>query len=123
MSPEQTIKLEGRRTSAPTYGASAMILYEMLTGSPMFYAESMTAVLIMISTAPTVRLRSLRADAPPDLEQALLKCLERTASTAIRTSQRLPAPSPPSPRRAREARSIAFRESSAPRAASKKTIA
>ena len=54
-----------------------MILHELLTGSPMFAAESPTAVLIMISTAPTTPLRTLRADAPPELERVLLRCLEK----------------------------------------------
>jgi hypothetical protein len=76
MSPEQTISSKDVDVRSDVWSLG-MILHEMLTGSPMFYAESMTAVLIMISTAPTVRLRSLRADAPPDLEQALLKCLDK----------------------------------------------
>ncbi len=76
MSPEQTISSKDVDVRSDVWSLG-MILHEMLTGSPMFYAESVTAVLIMISTSPAVPLRSLRADAPPDLEQVLLKCLEK----------------------------------------------
>jgi serine/threonine-protein kinase len=76
MSPEQTISSRDVdiRTDIWSLG---MILHELLTGSPMFAAESPTAVLIMISTAPTIPLRTLRPDAPAELERVLLRCLEK----------------------------------------------
>jgi serine/threonine-protein kinase len=74
MSPEQTISRRDVDVRTDVW-ALGMISYEMLVGEPMFQAGSPTAVLIMISTTPTTPLRSVRADAPPELERIVSKWL------------------------------------------------
>src|SRR5260370_33018770 len=76
MSPEQTISARDVDVRSDIW-SRGMILHEMLTGAAMYTAESPTAVLIMISTVPATPLRSLRQDAPAELERALLRCLEK----------------------------------------------
>jgi serine/threonine-protein kinase len=76
MSPEQTISARDVDVRSDVWSLG-MILHEMLTGTAMYTAESPTAVLIMISTVPATPLRTLRQDAPAELERALLCCLEK----------------------------------------------
>ncbi len=77
MSPEQA---EGRvgdvGPATDVYGLGT-ILYELLTGEPMFRSTSDADVLRKVISYQPVRPRRSRPDLPPDLEAICLKCLEK----------------------------------------------
>jgi eukaryotic-like serine/threonine-protein kinase len=60
--------------------ALGVILYELLTGVSPFDGDTMTALLAAILQDPTPSLRDRRADAPPGLEAAIARCLEKDPS-------------------------------------------
>ena len=75
MSPEQ---IRGRGVDARTdQYALACVLYEMLVGQPPFLAGSVPAVLARHVEDEIPRVRRLRPDAPPRVEQALQKALAK----------------------------------------------
>ncbi len=57
--------------------ALGVILFELLTGVSPFDGDTMTALLAAILQDPTPALRDRRADAPPGLEAAIARCLEK----------------------------------------------
>jgi serine/threonine-protein kinase len=76
MAPEQM--RESRDTDARTdIWAIGAILFELCAGKPPFSAESLTELTAKVLMDPAPRLRSLRADAPKELEAAVARCLEK----------------------------------------------
>jgi serine/threonine protein kinase/class 3 adenylate cyclase len=73
--PEQ-IRGEKTDASADIYALGA-ILYEMLTGSDVFKAESATAVLMSHLHDPPVPPRSMEPSIPAYLEDVILRCLQK----------------------------------------------
>ncbi len=76
MSPEQlrSAKNVDRRTDIWSLG---VILHELLTGAPPFEGETAGAVCAMVAADPPVPLCWVRAEAPPELEAVILRCLEK----------------------------------------------
>jgi serine/threonine-protein kinase len=76
MSPEQlrSSKDVDSRTDIWSLG---LILYKMLTGKPAFEAPNVGAHFAMILADPPTRLRKRRPDAPAELEEVILTCLEK----------------------------------------------
>jgi serine/threonine-protein kinase len=73
--PEQ-IRGEKTEAQADIYALGA-ILYEMLTGSDVFHADSATAVLISHLHDPPLPPRSIEPSIPPFLEGVILRCLQK----------------------------------------------
>jgi serine/threonine-protein kinase len=57
--------------------ALGVVLYELLTGKAPFDAETLGAILGRIFTATPDPIRGRRPDVPPELEQAVVRCLEK----------------------------------------------
>jgi eukaryotic-like serine/threonine-protein kinase len=76
MSPEQVRSLKNVDHRSDIW-ALGSILFELLTASPVFEAPSMSALCAMIATDPPLPLRARRPQAPPELEQVILRCLHK----------------------------------------------
>ncbi|HEU4410363.1 MAG TPA: serine/threonine-protein kinase [Polyangiaceae bacterium] len=76
MSPEQVRNTKGvdARTDLWSLG---MVLYELLVGSPMYNIDTLPALCAAIVADPPVPLRSKRPDAPPGVEEAVLRCTQK----------------------------------------------
>jgi len=77
LSPEQVRDPHSVDFRADVYGLGA-ILYELLSGVPPFEAESAPALLAMVAADIPVRLRTLRFGLPVALEEAVMRCLEKS---------------------------------------------
>ncbi|MBN2195002.1 MAG: protein kinase [Polyangiaceae bacterium] len=82
MSPEQlkSSKNVDQRTDIWSLG---VILHELVAGSPPFHAETVSALIVTVVSDPAPPLRSLRADAPPELEAVVLRCLEKDPARRV----------------------------------------
>jgi serine/threonine protein kinase len=78
MSPEQVIRQPlDSRTDVFSLG---LVLFECLTGRRPFDGDTLSTSLKNLMFAPPRSVRALRAEAPPALEQLVLKCLEKDAA-------------------------------------------
>lgn len=76
MSPEQMASPRTVDFRTDIWGLG-VILHEMLTGVPPFVGETLPEVCMQIATAEPPRLRTVRPEAPPQIEAAILRCLEK----------------------------------------------
>jgi serine/threonine-protein kinase len=76
MSPEQvrSAKDVDARTDIWSLG---VVLHELLTGAPVFKADSASAVMAMIAADPPVPVRRVRPDVPTEIEKVLLRALQK----------------------------------------------
>jgi serine/threonine-protein kinase len=76
MSPEQMSLSKGvdARTDIWSLG---VILFELLTGRPPFYAEAVTELAIKVANEPAPPLRAFVRDAPAGLEHVMATCLAK----------------------------------------------
>jgi serine/threonine protein kinase len=85
MSPEQARGEDvDRRTDIFALG---IVLWELLTGAPLFDGNSDVAVLRAVQMQEIRPPASLNALVPPDLEAAILKALDRDANKRFTTAQ------------------------------------
>jgi hypothetical protein len=76
MSPEQMDS--SRNVDARTdIWALGVVLFELLTAKAPFHGNTLPEVCLKITTQPPPPLRTLRSDAPAQLETVILKCLEK----------------------------------------------
>jgi len=101
MSPEQMASSRDvdARTDIWALGA---ILYELLTGTVPFQADTITQLCVMILQQAPPSLRALRPDAPEGLERAIVRCLAKERTRRFATvAEFAHALAPFAPRRAR----------------------
>jgi serine/threonine-protein kinase len=78
MAPEQAtgdLAAIGPRTDVYALGG---ILYELLTGRPLFRSESLSDLLSRVCSSPPVPPRQLAPEVSADIEAICLKCLEKS---------------------------------------------
>jgi serine/threonine-protein kinase len=76
MSPEQMDS--SRNVDARTdIWALGVVLFELLTGRAPFHGSTLPEVCLKITTQPPPPLRTVRPDAPAQLEAVILKCLKK----------------------------------------------
>jgi tRNA A-37 threonylcarbamoyl transferase component Bud32 len=101
MSPEQMASSRDvdARTDIWALGA---ILYELLTGTVPFQADTITQLCVMILQQSPPSLRALRPDAPEGLERVIVRCLNKDRNRRFATiAEFAHALAPFAPRRAR----------------------
>jgi serine/threonine-protein kinase len=76
MSPEQMRTPKDIDTRSDLW-ALGMILFELTTGRPAFEADTMTELVLKVTSEPVPSIRTLRPDVPEGLEAVVLKCLEK----------------------------------------------
>jgi serine/threonine-protein kinase len=76
MSPEQLVGAKNVDGRSDVWSLG-IILHELLTGTTPFMADTVGALFLQIANGAPAQLRSLRPDAPVDLEQVILRCLEK----------------------------------------------
>ena len=76
MSPEQVRNSKSVEPRTDIWALGA-VLYQLLTGAPPFDAETVPALSAAIVSDPAPLLRSTLPDAPAELEQLVLRCLEK----------------------------------------------
>lgn len=84
MSPEQirSLKDVDARTDVWSIG---VLLFECLAGKRPFEAETVPAIFAKILTEPPLSIRSVRPEVPRELEEIVLRCLERAAEHRTQT--------------------------------------
>jgi serine/threonine-protein kinase len=88
MAPEQ---VTGAYAPEPRTDIYAMggIAYFMLTGRPPFPGSDSMAVMVSQARDPVVPPSQLRRDVPADLEQVILRCLEKNPQNRFQTAESL----------------------------------
>ena len=76
MSPEQMTSMRDADARSDIWSLGA-ILFELLCGRAPFLADSTPRVCALVLNADPPRPGALRADLPPELEEIILRCLEK----------------------------------------------
>jgi serine/threonine-protein kinase len=76
MSPEQVRSQKEVDRRADVW-ALGVVLFELSTGKPIYDAPTVSALYAMIAADPPRRLTELCPEAPAELEQVILRCLEK----------------------------------------------
>src|SRR6266545_3863977 len=76
MSPEQVRSAKDVDIRTDIW-ALGVILYELLTAGPVFEAETISELIILIATQTPPPIGTKRPDVPPELEKVILCCLQK----------------------------------------------
>lgn len=88
MSPEQAVLRNHVDARSDLYGLGG-VGYFLLTGQPPFVCETLRQTLCAHISEPVARLSAVRADVPSDLEEVILRCLEKDANLRFQDADSL----------------------------------
>jgi eukaryotic-like serine/threonine-protein kinase len=87
MSPEQ-VRMEPLTGSSDLYSLGA-VMYQMLTGSPLFKAPDLRALFRQIENTPAPRVEDSRVDVPPEVCAVVTRLLSKKARDRYQTGKEL----------------------------------
>jgi eukaryotic-like serine/threonine-protein kinase len=88
MSPEQALGEANPDARSDVYALGA-VGYYLLTGRPPFVADKAMKVLVAHAREPVVPPSAHRPDVPDDLEQVILRCLEKAPAERYQSAEEL----------------------------------
>jgi serine/threonine-protein kinase len=88
MSPEQVRNAKQVDARADIWSLG-VILHELLTGGPAFHADTLPGICAAIIADDPAPLRSMRDDAPVELEVLVTKCLEKSVKNRFQSVREL----------------------------------
>ena len=89
MAPEQAGGHSDRASRHSDVYSLGAILFACLTGRPPIVADTVVQTLVQVVHDPAPPVRSLRADAPADLETVIAKCLEKNPAKRYASAEAL----------------------------------
>jgi TRAP transporter TAXI family solute receptor len=89
MAPEQAGGHSDRATRQSDVYSLGAILFACVTGRPPIVSDTVMQTLLDVVHKPPPRIRSLRADAPADVETIVAKCLEKNPLKRYQSAERL----------------------------------
>jgi eukaryotic-like serine/threonine-protein kinase len=88
MSPEQVRNAKHVDVRADIWSLG-VIMHELLTGRAVFQADTLPGICAAIIADDPPALRTVRPDAPPEIEAVLLKCLEKDVALRYQNTEEL----------------------------------
>ncbi len=88
MSPEQMRSAKDVDTRTDIWSLG-VILYEMITGQPPYSGDSIPALCASLLSDTPTSMRAIRAEVPPELEDAVMRCLAKDRSERFPTVSEL----------------------------------
>ena len=85
MAPEQ-LRASSEADARADIWALGAVLHELLTTQPPFRGDTMPELCATVLTQPPARLSSLRENVAPELERAVLRCLEKDPNARFATA-------------------------------------
>ena len=82
MSPEQMMSAKDVDARTDVW-AIGVVLYELVTGKPVWQADTMQGLCALIASSPAPSLRALRPDAPEIFDQVVARCLLKSRDDRI----------------------------------------
>jgi serine/threonine protein kinase len=88
MSPEQMRSAKDVDTRTDIWSLG-VIMYEMITGQPPYSGDSIPALCASLLGDTPVSMQAIRAEVPPELEDAVMRCLAKDRSERFSTVSEL----------------------------------
>jgi serine/threonine-protein kinase len=88
MSPEQMRSAKDVDTRTDIWSLG-VILYEMITGQPPYTGDSIPALCASLLSDTPATMRSIRPEVPPELEEAVMRCLVKDRAGRFSTVSEL----------------------------------
>jgi serine/threonine-protein kinase len=88
MSPEQMRSAKDVDTRTDIWSLG-VIMYEMITGQPPYSGDSIPALCAALLSDTPMSMQALRAEVPPELEAAVMRCLAKDRSERFSTVSEL----------------------------------